>query len=313
MVDLDGNTVPLHQGDVLALSCLPYGSVDDGGGFSVGLMDCPDGVVVVSQTCDALRKPTVQVAPVVRLTGAGLAEARTGKSTAYLPLWIEGEELFGDMSYVSTIDRKVLEACDRKGSGLSGHDDRRLFRDLVSRRYGRFPFPDEVVTWCAPLRDKIGPKAKKAGSQGAVLRKISAIRIEDANNWGNEREFDLTLSFLAEPGALPALGSFEPVERSLSEEALRAQGVWPLPERANAIADLLARPDRGGCTPLGVNALWQSLIDTWVDMCNEAYGKTNSGAVVRGSGEIVPEDEYSFNRMRRSEQLDLDYLSRGVE
>ena len=55
------------------------------------------------------------------------------------------------------------------------------------------------------------------------------------------------------------------------------------------------------------------LVDTWVNECNYAYGRKGDSRVrVNGVAEIESEDTYSYARMKRSEQLDLDHLSRMV-
>ena len=57
--------------------------------------------------------------------------------------------------------------------------------------------------------------------------------------------------------------------------------------------------------------LWERLVDEWVSQCNTAYVDAHRISRVSGTAQVVSEDEYTFEQMRHSEQLDLDYLSRG--
>lgn len=80
--------------------------------------------------------------------------------------------------------------------------------------------------------------------------------------------------------------------------------------RAAKIADCICSCAGHGLSAGGVCMLWEMLAQTWVAQCNERYGADGHVSCVSGTAEVAPKDEYTFDRMRLSEQLDLDYLSR---
>ena len=297
------------QGDVFGLDCIYTMVPSSGTGVVPQRVGCPDGVVVISQTCDSLLSTEVQVARLVTLEGADAREASTGKRPRYLPVRVGGGLKFADLGYVATVDCgclcSLLPAC----RGADDPGSQRLFRDLASRRYGRFPFPDDVVAWCRPLREKIAPKARKNGSQGKLLKRIRCIRIEDENNWENPQSYQLTLTFLTEPGAMPTVD--EDASYDIPKTLCDALEQLDYSQRATKIADCICNCAEHGLSAGGVCMLWEMLAQTWVAQCNERYGADGHVSRVSGTAEVVPEDEYTFDRMRLSEQLDLDYLSRG--
>lgn len=310
MADLRvGEGSELSQGDVFELRKLPIVCEVDGGDVRCRSIDCPDGVVLVNQSCDALRARRLQVAPIVRLSDAEVRLAASGRRPRYVPVRLRGEMLFADLEGITTVRRECLEGMGKSGSCLSTPDEERLARDLVSRRFGRFPFPNPVVEWCRPLQDKIAPKAKGEGNQGALLRKVTCIRIEEEGDWRGPLVYTLSLSFLVEPKTLPLVGDDEGFG-CLPREIDGLLGVTKKAELPDKIADFILRADELGLSAATVCDLWQRMVDCWVGRCNEVYGGKGNIERVFGKGEVVSENEYTFDMYRRSEQLDLDYLSR---
>lgn len=210
-------TSEFSQGDIFALRRLPVvGQVNDGMP-EVEYVDCPNGVMLVNQTCDALRADYLQVAP--------------------------------------------------------------------------------------------APKAKRSGFQGALLREVTCIRVEDEHNWENGLVYTLSLSFLVSPGTLPLVDDDEEfgcVPAEVTDRIERSK----VAERPERIAEFIVRAADYGLSAASVCELWQWLVDSWLGQCDVAYGNLGRPSRVSGKGEVIPEDEYTFDRYRRSEQLDLDYLSR---
>lgn len=294
---------PLFQGDVLDVKSLPVSSPDS----SVSRQDCPHGVVVVSQTCDAVRDSLIQVARIVKLQGSAYSESITGKRPRYIPITVNGESLFADLASIATVDRGEIPV-SRISNGVQEEKDRTLFRFLIARRFGRFPFPDAVVHWCKPLREKIAPKARGNGAQGHILRQITCIRILDHNGWDSP-SYDLALCFLVKPGILPTTTSG--MTKIPSSFLQKVGGMSP-----NQIASAIIEKTLGDNASV-LNLLWDSLIASWIDKCNSQYlvnpAKDGSMTIpVSGIGEILSEDEYTYDRYLASEQLDLDYLSRDT-
>lgn len=302
-------TSEFSQGDVFALRRLPVvGQVNDGMP-EVEYVDCPNGVMLVNQTCDALRADYLQVAPLVRLSEPDASQSATGKRPRFVPVHLDGGTLFADLERMGTVGRSCLEGLGSIATCSGSPGGERQIRDLVSRRFGRFPFPDDVVAWCKPLRDKIAPKAKRSGFQGALLREVTCIRVEDEHNWENGLVYTLSLSFLVSPGTLPLVDDdeeFGSVPAEVTDRIERSKAA----ERPERIAEFIVRAADYGLSAASVCELWQWLVDSWLRQCDVAYGNLERSSRVSGKGEVIPEDEYTFDRYRRSEQLDLDYLSR---
>ena len=299
------------QGDIFALERLPVVCGIDGGMPEIEYVDCPNGVMLVNQTCDAIRADYLQVAPLVRLPESDASQSATGKRPRFVPVHLDEGILFADLECMGTVGRSCLEGLGRVASRARSHDGERQIRDLVSRRFGRFPFPDDVVAWFKPLRDKIAPKAKRSGYQGTLLREVTCIRVEDEHNWENSLVYTLSLSFLVSPGTLPLVDDDEDFGCVPSEVAERIEGTKAA-ERPERIAELIVRATDYRLGAAAVCELWQRLIDCWLSQCDAAYGNLGRPSRVSGKGEVIPEDEYTFDRYRRSEQLDLDYLSRSA-
>lgn len=307
----EGQSAEFSQGCVFNMDSLPVVQGFDDGVPSIELVGCPYGVLLISQTCDTIHADQLQVARIVELPGRETAEAATGRRPRYVPVNLGGRTLFADLECIATVSREWLEGLGVESRAATSQDDARLIRDLIARRFGRFPFPDDVVAWCGPLRDKVAPRVKKTGAQGALLDKITCIRIEDENNWKNPQSYNLSLSFLVRPGTLPLVDG-DGIGVSLPDAVEQRINAADDARRAQRIAECLVDVDKCELTAAEECVLWQRLVDSWVTLCNVKYAGLGKLSRVFGTGEVVSEDEYGFDRYRRSEQLDLDYLSRGA-
>jgi hypothetical protein len=137
-------------------------------------------------------------------------------------------------------------------------------------------------------------------------RRAAALRIESSNGWA-EPPYDLTLVIILRPAVLPPF----------------ADDV--LPERPTDLADwLYAEDDTLKVTSAQIAErlladqsneervwLWDALGESWARRCRPRTD--SSDAVLDGvssiSAEVVAADEYTLDRYRRSEQLELDHLS----
>jgi hypothetical protein len=302
--------MPLRQGDVLAvLNQIPEFT---GIARMVEWQDAPLGVVVVSQTCDAIRDSCIQVAPIVELEGDLARQAQVGRRPQYAPLAENsGNSKFADLSHILTINRgQVMKSTENSMPSPEGFVSavaEKLFRNFVGRRFARFPFPDEVTDWCRPLTDKVAPKARHADTkpEGARLDEIKEIRVAASSGW-SQPPFHLQLDFLVEPGILP-----EP-DRDLANAERERLLSMPASSLAAEVDTLRHSADEGAATMRAF--AWNQLITCWVKSCNGKYNQErNNGVQVHGDGQLWDLDDYPYSRALRSERLDLDYLSRSSE
>jgi hypothetical protein len=112
----------------------------------------PNGVVILSQTCDVVLpdRLTVVAAPLVRLSGDVLRQAVKGGRPRYVAVPAAGADTFADLDIIGTLDKNILARTPvTDGVGAADVDIRR-FGQRIARRFGRFAFPNEVVPWLTP-------------------------------------------------------------------------------------------------------------------------------------------------------------------
>lgn len=267
----------------------------------------PDGVAIVSQSCDVVlpHRLNVQVAPLIELAGNDARAARDGKRSQYAHLPQLGENTFADLDQVSTVAKSALSG-KYVSRGVEGDDETRRFAGAVARRFGRFAFPDDVSDAMKALRDLVQSKAPKPQSPfGKVLTEVLELRAE-SKAWAEEASA-VTLAFVLVPGALPTLPDDDPGPRPPSVDKFEpneATAKVRLTEIAEALMD----------TNLTWNAyerfwLWTQLADAAALLC-EAQGKrANASRHPTFIGEVISGDEFPLTRVRRSEIVDLDHLS----
>ncbi len=248
----------------------------------------------MSQTCDALHGDVLQVAPVVTLQGGQAALARKGQRPQFVPLAARGEDKFADLGVVGAVDRAVV-AASRRVRGVEEEPTTRFFAKAVSRRFGRFPFPDEVSDWCKPLRDVANKKAgKRSSSEGVMFADVDEIRVESVNGW-EKPPYSLRFSFIVSPGSLPT------TESAVSEELALAVRRQCSGLRASQIAQRLV--DEESLPVRGL--LWHELAEAWLALCVESW----QSEPVDYEVEVVAADEYRYVQYQESERLDLDHLT----
>jgi hypothetical protein len=268
----------------------------------------PLGVVVVSQTCDVVlpNRLSMQLARRVRLPDREASEARDGKRPRYAHLPQIGERDFADLDVIMTVAKSHISGLRRQPGVLTDEEVRRFTRALV-RKYGRFPFPNDVTPWLRPLEEVLSSRVRKPNSpEGRVLEDVVELRVEAASGWSST-PFGLTLCVIVRPGALP---TFPNDEMPGLPEGLRSWlygGTGELVRGSVEIAErLLSTTD-----PAERYWLWMALGDAWAVRCRppEDSLPTVLAAVSDVTAEVITADEFPLTRVRRAEILDLDHLS----
>ena len=141
------------------------------------------GLAVLTQTCDLIprpgrNRPFVAVAPLVELEEQEALEARRGRRPRYahLPSYEDGRFCV-DLDRITTIETGVLLRYART-PGLSTDRDRATFGKAVARKFGRFPFPDDLPRALAKWRDHVVSKHDKENSpEGTLYRHALDVRV----------------------------------------------------------------------------------------------------------------------------------------
>ncbi|MFE4581413.1 hypothetical protein [Streptomyces chartreusis] len=311
-----GSTDPLpedlgeyRQGDILDLPQVPV--VTSNG--IVRQEPTPNGVVIVTQTCDLVlrTRPTFQVACVVVLEEDKAKPARSGRQPNLVHIPELGSQSFADLSFIATLDKSTLSEANTR-HGVLQIDDVRRFGQRVGRRFSRFAFPDEVVPWVRPLQKLVeGREGNLESPVGWALDHVASLRLECDEGWKSS-PYVLTLCVVLKAGVIP---SFDPDElpglpAELSEWLYDANGY--LRRKPTDIAQRLKR-ENADMDSIVRYWLWGGFADSLAALCVPPTSSTADvlAAVEDGQirGDLSTSEEFSFERYRRSEELDLDHLS----
>ena len=165
------------------------------------------GLVVLTQTCDVVRKardrPYVEVGPLVRVKDEAALENVKRKASphyTYLP-GAAPRMLIADLDRVMTVEKSLLAMWTRE-VGCPTDQDQRDFAKALARKRERFAFPDDFVSLVEVLRARITQKHAKDSPEGLCLRSLREIRITATPSW-DAMSVSLMFWFIVVEGALP--------------------------------------------------------------------------------------------------------------
>jgi hypothetical protein len=307
-----------RQGDVVQLTSLPV--LEPNG--TIRRHPAPNGVVILSQTCDVVLpdRLTVVAAPLVRLSGDVLRQATKGGRPRYVAVPAAGVDAFADLDIIGTLDKNILAGTSATdGTGPADADIRR-FGQRVARRFGRFPFPDEVVPWLLPLTDIVAGKYGKGTGEARALEQVVELRVEATGGWTTP-PYALTLVTIVRAGTLPELDEKDQIDPPPSLQRWLREPSGRLRRTSGEIANRIFAHelDPSGTSPIPAPIdryhLWLALAEAWAAKCaprgSDKDDAAVAGAVAGGeiAADILSDDEYPLARYRRSERLDVEHLS----
>lgn len=294
-----------------------FKDVRQGHVFSVASKDTEGGqerLIVISQTCDVVlpKRPTVTVARVAELDGTDQAQAATGTNPRLVPLPALGDGCFADLCFIES--RAKVDLVDvpyESGIDLSDEQVKRDFTLSITRWFGRFPFPDEVVPWLHPLEQVVREKYRKQSSLGALLRDVIVeIRVEEAGQW-QQPPYKLEVHTIVRAEAMPTLS--DGPARGIDEFIGTLRESDDNVKTPGTLADIYAVTTDGEQRLHILHALAES----FARLCEPAHGHADDKAVMSAvtgiDWQLWPDDEFPLARVRKSEPLDLEYLSEPGE
>lgn len=291
----------LRQGSVLHRSAV------NAQAFAILGTDC-EVVAVVSQTCDVVlpKRPTALLAPVVELQDEELRVARRRDNPRFVHLPVHGETCFADLGRIHALDKPQLVG-SRTTAGIDFDDDAsvRTLALAIGRWFSRFAFPDEVVPWLRPLLQTVREKYSKSQSPlGQVLQDVVEIRIE-AQHW-SALPLELVLHVIVKAGVVPTID--DPGVGLVPQAAFDPDGQIVGPAD---LAELITKADSSETRA----ALWPMLAESLARLCRPSTRDLEEPIVANAVSEVVGEfwtdDEFPLSKYRKSELLDVDYLSAG--
>lgn len=300
---VDAGKVALYrQGDHLpGLTDLPVLDAE-----GVRIVSAPHGAILLAQTCDIVRAepPTVQVAPLRYLSGEDARSARDGKRPRFVHVPELGGDAFADLDVIATMNKIRLTTLARQ-PGVISDEHVRDFGRAVGRRPGRFAFPDEIVPWLNKLQDLISSKSRRPASpEGQLINdQIMEVRVEASRGWAAGPPWDITLVVLVKLDALPTFANDDPPE---PPEALQHWLYGNGSVLIRSASDIAQRLGQAATSDVERYYLWGAFAESWALKCQPPESQRERGSV---DAEVVSDDQFTTNRYRRSERLDLDHLS----
>lgn len=256
------------------------------------------GFVIVSQTCDVVlpKRPTISLAPLRRLSPEEANAARlenpryVGWSTADLT------DVHVDLADIQTLKKTVIgHEVVRIPAGIAQSEKVRL---AVGRWFGRFAFPDDVQRLLSPLESIVRSKYQKDQSPlGQLLQSVVEFRVQ-SNDW-NAPVQELTIHVVVEAGLMPDLEI-----SSFNGEANDRREV-------RALSDIAVQLRQASHLSLDEQrSLWNEFAESIRELCTGPNSSmTNADQVVAVDVQLWSDDEFPLSLVRKTERLDLDYLS----
>lgn len=271
--------------------------------------DDPKKFVVISQTCDIVlsKRPTVILAMVRELADPERAQAATETNPQLVPLPALGNAYFADLCFIESHQKfDLLDSDFVPGIDLGNTQVERDFSLSITRWFGRFPFPDEVVPWLRPLERVIREKYRKNSALGEMLRQVIVeIRVEELNQW-TRAPYKLDIHMIVRAEALPTLPDEIPDMAAFVQELREPDGRVKAP---GALAEIFAATDKEHERHQVLNALAESFAGLCIMANLSGEPEAVTSAVAAIDWDLWGDDEFPLARVRKSEPLDLEYLS----
>lgn len=171
-------------------------SAESGPGLIALTVTC-EGLVVVTQTCDVVRKcrerPFVEVSPLIKVDEDELRRITRGEIPARATIAAR-PDLVADLDRTMTVEKSVVSEWTRT-AGWSSDEDIRRFADALKRKRGRFAFPDRFVSAVSKLRKRIIGKHGRNTDEGRALAALQEIRVTAAPAW-DAPSYEVFLTFI---------------------------------------------------------------------------------------------------------------------
>ena len=201
------------------------------GGFPFDAGEKTDGIiglVVISQTCDIVRRTGgrhfVTVCPLIEVSKEEAAAMKKGQRPYLTDVGNAGDHAFADLRRIMSV-HKDLAATWEHQEGFSTEADRVRFAAALERKFGQFAFPNEFDQAIEPFRKRVWKRHDKSESPvGKVYRSLSQIRFHADPSW-DASERKITVIAIMKP-----MTEREVKKRAeISSELTRALAeiVWP--------------------------------------------------------------------------------------
>ena len=134
------------------------------------------GLVVLTQTCDIIRKsrdrPFIEVAPLVEVSEQVAHEIERGRRPLYaiIPA-LRSQQLVADLDRTMTVEKAVVAKWPR-AVGCLTDDEARRFSLALARKRARFAFPDDFTEFAKMLESRLLGRHDRQSDEGRALRAL---------------------------------------------------------------------------------------------------------------------------------------------
>ena len=159
-----------------------------------------DGLVVLTQTCDIVRRcltrPFVEVSPLVEVEEEIARQIERGYRPNYaiVPA-VRARHLVADLDRVMTVEKSIVATWTRT-AGCTTDEEARRFAQALARKRVRFAFPDDFNNLVRGLQERIGGKHDKTTDEGRALRSLREVRVTASPSWDDPDEVKVFFWFV---------------------------------------------------------------------------------------------------------------------
>jgi hypothetical protein len=262
-----------------------------------------DDFVVVSQSCDASqpKREIIQLAPLIVLDDLVERRAAMGRENPRYPIVVQGEnEKFADLAKIFSVSKAVVEgASTTPGVCADGERSERGFGLAIGRWFGRFAVPDDLQPWLEPLQTVVHDKYERPESNlGRALSRVVELRVQA--DW-KARPAEVILHVIVAASEFPSMDG----ERDSDMHDFTPPAATSLD---GACARLLAVTGGQDKYPA-----WLEVADELAKRCRPRAKHLDDRSVASAVSGVVsrvwPDDEFPLSLYRKSEILDIDFLS----
>ncbi len=177
----------LDAGNFLYANIAEGGNLFDAEEISDGIV----GLVVISQTCDIVRRTGgryfVAVCPLIKVPEKRLPDARKGRLPYLTDVGNVDEDVFADLRRIMSVHKDLLQTWKRC-PGFRDDTTRHRFATALERKFGQFAFPDDFDQAIKEFRKRVWSRHSRPESEvGRVYRSLAQIRFSAEPDWTAEK------------------------------------------------------------------------------------------------------------------------------
>ncbi len=161
------------------------------------------GLIIVSQTCDIVRRTGgrhfVTVCALTKRPKNEVKEVLSGRRPYFAVVDNTEDTVFADLRKIMSVSKDLLRTWKRH-EGFSTEAGRVKFANSLERKFGQFAFPDDFDQAMRTFKQRVWKRHDKADSlPGKVYRSLLQIRFKAEPDWSAPNKKIRVLAIMREP------------------------------------------------------------------------------------------------------------------